>query len=145
MKLILFGFLLGVFQPFASAYSEQSDPQLRYQQAVARILTSRLMRSHQISETQFRRFDWVGKTALINVLCQKEESSRCQSALKRGLRDPALVVRDHALRVVLQAEAIPYEVKRKVAHSVVNDERNYRKGRAFWIVQNAQKFLEIDE
>lgn len=142
MKLLLFSFLALALHQSASAYAEQSDPQLRYREAVARIQSSRLMQSHEVSETQFGRFDWVGKTALINVLCQQQDSKRCQSALKQGLRDPALVVRDHALRVVLTAETISDDVKRKVAQSVVSDERNYRKGRAFWIVQNAQKFLE---
>ncbi len=126
----------------AAAADTRATPQTRYEWAVKQIQKSGLAKKGRIPRSFFKRLDWVGKTAVINVTCGQEGSKTCLSALKQGLRDNALVVRDHALRVVLKSESLKLGTKRKIAESVVNDDRNYRRGRAFWIVQNAQSFLD---
>jgi hypothetical protein len=58
-----------------------------------------------------------------------------------GLADDALVVRDHALRITISTHHFSEEEKRQAAEKAVNDDRNYRKGRPFWIVDRARGFL----
>jgi hypothetical protein len=100
----------------------------------------------------FARFDWVGKTALINLACPigagDVASIPCSSVLAIGIDDQALVVRDHAFRMILGHKSISADAKQQFARKVVSDPRNYRRGRALWIVPNAERFLvkaAIDE
>jgi len=129
----------------ALAVDDFVEPEVRYEKAVANIKKSGLLLRSEISQATFANFDWVGKTALINLVCPVESSQSnvpaCRKVLLQGIRDDALVVRDHSLRTMLTRASISEDLKREAAAKTIADERNYRRGKAFWIVTSAQKYL----
>jgi hypothetical protein len=135
--------LIGIMP--ALAVDDFVEPEIRYEKAVANIKKSGLLLRSEISQATFANFDWVGKTALINLVCPVESSQSnvpaCRKVLLQGIRDDALVVRDHSLRTMLTRASISEELKRDAATKIIADDRNYRRGKAFWIVTSAQKYL----
>ena len=121
------------------------NPKMRYDHALKLIQESGILELSELPTDYFARFDWVGKTALINLVCHSSAAREplCQSAVTQGLGDDALVVRDHALRTVLADRKLSGSFKETVAQKIVDDDRNYRNGKAFWIVQNAQSYLRL--
>ena len=94
-----------------------------------------------LSHAAFERLDWVERTALLNVVCAHESKARCDMALDLGLGDNALVVRDHALRLLLAAADADPKRQREAARRIVEDDRNYRRGQGLWIVDRARSAL----
>lgn len=107
-------------------------------------------RRPSLSHRFFSRLDWVERTALLNVVCAQEPGPRCDEALRLGLSDNALLVRDHALRLQLQMPrpgASQDDVgrsRRQAVEQTLADDRNYRRGQGLWIVERARKFLELE-
>lgn len=131
-------------QPAAAfAVDQYIDPETRYQIALRDLKTGKILDSAVNARSAFLRMDWVGKTAFINLACHPPYAKVqvCQDILRTGLTDKALVVRDHSLRTLLGSEFFESAVKERVARSVLNDERNYRRGKELWIVRNARSFL----
>lgn len=89
----------------------------------------------------FSSLNWVGRTAAINYFCSTFSAERCHTAVSLGLKDNALVVRDHALRVMISGKQFKPLEKKNAAEKIITDDRNYRRGRAFWIVDRAKTFL----
>ena len=90
----------------------------------------------------FKGMNWVEKTAALNVFCQNPLLTACKSAVKIGINDAALVVRDHALRLVLASEAFSGSEKQEILEATLKDGRNYRKKAPLWIVNRAKLALE---
>jgi hypothetical protein len=139
----VFAVLLGHAK--AQAVDSQVNPKVRYEQALLNIRASGILSKSGVPGEYFSSLDWVGKTALINLVCHSAEAKNelCQAVVNLGLVDEALVVRDHSLRTVLANQTVSGSVKEHVAQKIVEDDRNYRKGKAFWIVQNAQSYLRL--
>lgn len=89
----------------------------------------------------FSSLNWVGRTATLNYVCSSLPSERCHDAVALGLTDNALVVRDHALRMMITGRQFKSNEKKRAAEQIIADDRNYRRGRAFWIVDRAKSFL----
>ena len=89
----------------------------------------------------FSSLNWVGRTATINYVCSSLPPERCHAAVALGLTDNALVVRDHALRMMISGRQFNPNEKKRAAEQIIADDRNYRRGRAFWIVDRAKSFL----
>lgn len=98
-------------------------------------------RATLVSEGFFESLSWIGRTACLNYVCGVLSTELCRRALELGLKDEALVVRDHALRITLSAKQLTEVEKRVAAERMLEDSRNYRKGRPFWIVDRARGFL----
>jgi len=94
-----------------------------------------------VSRRYFQSLSWIGRTACINYVCGLLPLSYCRQALEIGLLDEALVVRDHALRITISTSHFTETEKRAASEKVISDQRNYRKGRPFWIVDRAREFL----
>lgn len=94
-----------------------------------------------VSRRYFQSLTWIGRTACINYVCGLLPLSYCRQALELGLSDDALVVRDHALRITISTSHFTETEKRTASEKVISDQRNYRKGRPFWIVDRAREFL----
>lgn len=90
---------------------------------------------------EFRRMNWIGRTAILNYVCSVRAADECQSFLHLGLADGALYVRDHALRMVLASVHFSIDEKNRISRDVVTDNRNYRRGGGLWIVDRARNFL----
>lgn len=146
LGLVLFPIVQLVFMKPALAVDDFVEPEVRYEKAVAHIKKSGLLLRSEISQAAFANYDWVGKTAIINLVCPvdryQSNGLACRKILLQGIRDDALVVRDHSLRTMLAQSAIGDDVKKEVAAKIISDERNYRRGKAFWIVTSAQKYLD---
>jgi hypothetical protein len=112
----------GALQDLARTYSQKRRPILRHE--------------------AFARRNWVDRTALLNVVCAHEAPERCGAALELGLGDEALVVRDHAFRLLVAGPDVPDEMKARAARRILEDDRNYRRGRGLWIVDRARNYLE---
>lgn len=95
-----------------------------------------------LGSVTFARLNWVERTALLNVVCAAEAPGRCLEALALGLTDNALVVRDHAFRILLALPVASGARREAAARAILEDDRNYRKGQGLWIVDRARKFLE---
>ncbi|NBO37490.1 hypothetical protein EBU99_02790 [bacterium] len=98
-------------------------------------------RAALVSSEFFQSLSWIGRTACVNYVCGILSIDQCRRVLDRGLLDDALVVRDHALRVMLHSSQFTEQEKRSAAEKILGDQRNYRKGRPFWIVDRAKGFL----
>jgi hypothetical protein len=96
-----------------------------------------------LSTQVFSGLDWVQRTALLNVVCAQETTERCHAVIDLGLSDNALVVRDHALRLLLARADTPSARKQTVARRIIEDDRNYRRGQGLWIVGRAKEVLAI--
>jgi len=94
-----------------------------------------------ISPEFFQSLNWIGRTACVNYVCSVMALEQCRRVLETALRDEALVVRDHGLRILLSSRQFTSQEKRLAAERSVSDNRNYRKGRPFWIVDRARHFL----
>jgi hypothetical protein len=123
----------------------QLSPEFRYHKAITQLERSGVLRAAVIPDDLLLGLDWVQKTALINLACQpsdqKDLHTRCLNLLKVSVEDQALVVRDHAWRKIAQNHLISREEKRQAAQRIVEDPRNYRRGRALWIVNGARQYL----
>ncbi|MEN9530258.1 MAG: hypothetical protein RI932_2131 [Pseudomonadota bacterium] len=114
-----------------------------YYQVLGRLeqLDSSGHRASLVSPEFFQSLSWIGRTACVNYVCGILSMDQCRRVLERALADDALVVRDHALRIVLSSNQFSDIEKRNAADRTINDQRNYRKGRPFWIVGRAKEFL----
>jgi hypothetical protein len=114
-----------------------------YYQVLGRLeqLDSSGHRASLVSPEFFQSLSWIGRTACINYVCGILSMDQCRRVLERALSDDALVVRDHALRIVLSSTQFSDSEKRTAAERIINDQRNYRKGRPFWIVGRAKEFV----
>ena len=101
-------------------------------------------RSLLTSPNYFQGLTWIGKTACINYVCGIFTLDKCRKIIELGLNDEALVVRDHALRITISTKHFDSNEKRAAAERILNDNRNYRKGRPFWIVDRARAFLSVE-
>ncbi|MFZ9519881.1 MAG: hypothetical protein ACO3A4_05330 [Silvanigrellaceae bacterium] len=120
----------------ADTTSEYSKILERMQQ-----LTATGQRSALVEPGFFQSLNWIGRTACINYVCGTQTLDHCRKVLEMGLSDDALVVRDHALRIAISTQHFSEDEKRAAAQNAVTDNRNYRKGRPFWIVDRARGFL----
>ncbi len=119
----------------------QDEAEASYKRAMARLELA-FSRGNSLSPSTYQSFGWSGRTAAINYVCSREQKSDCRKVIGMGLSDRALLVRDHALRVVLASAYYNADEKNKVAESVVRDIRNYRSREPLWIVERARKHLE---
>lgn len=117
-----------------------------YYQALGRIeqLDSTGQRASLVSPEFFQSLSWIGRTACVNYVCGILSLEQCRRVLERGMNDDALVVRDHALRIMLSSSQFTDNEKRYAADRSINDARNYRKGRPFWIVDRAKGYVNSD-
>ena len=99
-------------------------------------------RQPALDARSFNRAGWQGRTAVLNVVCANDTRARCLEALALGLNDNALVVRDHAFRILLSFEDLASRQKEDAAQAIVADDRNYRRGQGLWIVERAHKYLK---
>lgn len=90
---------------------------------------------------EFRRMNWIGRTAIINYICSIQGAEPCRKFLGMGLKDDAMFVRDHALRVVLASPHYSVTEKQRASRDVLMDTRNYRHGNGLWIVERARGYL----
>lgn len=122
------------------------DSNSEYSKVLSRLeqLDATGQRSSLIEPGFFQSLSWIGRTACINYVCGIHPMEHCRKILDLGLVDDALVVRDHALRITISTRHFSEEEKRQAAEKAVNDTRNYRKGRPFWIVDRARGFLLAD-
>jgi hypothetical protein len=111
-----------------------------YQKALARIEQTR-MSGARLDGAFYNGLNWVGKTALINYSCSTLNQKSCRAVLGLGVEDKAMVVRDHALRLILANASFSKVEKQRYAKRIVEDYRNYRGTVSLWIVERAQKFL----
>ncbi len=114
---------------------------LQYRKALAKV-ERHVTRGSGITASLFRSFNWVGRTAAINYACSALKDDSCRAVLGLGVSDRALLVRDHALKVILNSEKFLQEEKADFARQAVADVRNYRTGQPLWIVERARKYLE---
>jgi hypothetical protein len=120
---------------------QANDDVESYQRAMAQLefLSSK---GKLLTLERFKRLNWVGRTAAMNYTCSAQRIEDCRKVISFGLTDKALVVRDHALRIVLASSTyLPVE-KSQIARDVLEDPRNYRTGAPLWIVDRARKYLE---
>jgi len=101
-------------------------------------------RRPRLEASVFARIDWVQRTALLNVVCAAEPRPRCLEAVTLGLTDNALVVRDHAFRLLLRFADVSDGRKTDAARAIVADDRNYRRGQGLWIVERAKTYLSAE-
>jgi hypothetical protein len=87
------------------------------------------------------KLTWIGRIEYLDRYCLEKSSPFCKEALSQGLQDKALVVRDHALKKIVKRELLEHNEKKRLLGDVVKDQRNYRKGRALWIVDRAKVAL----
>ena len=123
--------------PGVSSESEYFEALKRIEQ-----IDSMGQRASLVSSSFFQSLTWIGRTACVNYVCGILAIEQCKSVLDHALADDALVVRDHALRILLSTSRFTESEKRFAADRVVGDERNYRKGRPFWIVDRARAYLD---
>lgn len=116
-----------------------------YYQALRRIeqLDNNGQRASLVSIDFFQSLSWIGRTACVNYVCGILSMEQCRRVLDHALTDDALVVRDHGLRIMLSSSQFSESEKLFVAERVAKDNRNYRKGRPFWIVDRAKGYLEV--
>ena len=102
-----------------------------------------------LTHASFSKLNWLERTALLNVVCVQEPQHRCEVALRLGLSDNSLLVRDHAFRLLLLDTGLSRASRQSVlrqrsqaAHKVLEDDRKYRRGQETWIVERARKYLE---
>jgi hypothetical protein len=102
-----------------------------------------------LTHATFSKLNWLERTALLNVVCVQEPQERCETALKLGLSDNSLLVRDHAFRLLLLDTGLQrasrqdnMRQRQLAAHKVLEDDRNYRRGQGLWIVERARKYLK---
>ncbi|MBM3382274.1 MAG: hypothetical protein FJY29_07520 [Betaproteobacteria bacterium] len=114
-----------------------------YYQVLGRLeqLDSLGQRASLVSPDFFQSLSWIGRTACVNYVCGILSMDQCRRVLESAIADDALVVRDHALRIVLSSAKFSDVEKRSAADRIIGDQRNYRKGRPFWIVGRAKEFL----
>ncbi len=117
------------------------DDVTTYQRSLAKIEAS-AGHSGAISPSLYKTFNWVGRTAAMNYACSVQSLEQCRRLLSIGVTDRALVVRDHALKLILASSKHTPEEKAQVAHDMLEDPRNYRFGAPMWIIDRARKFLE---
>ncbi|MEN9827314.1 MAG: hypothetical protein RI953_3059 [Pseudomonadota bacterium] len=119
------------------------DSNSEYSKVLSRLeqLDASGQRTSLVESGFFQSLSWIGRTACINYVCGIHTIDYCRKVLSLGLADDALVVRDHALRITISTQHFSEEEKRQAAEKAVNDDRNYRKGRPFWIVDRARGFL----
>ncbi|MEN9810431.1 MAG: hypothetical protein RLZZ488_1998 [Pseudomonadota bacterium] len=123
--------------------SEIPDSNSEYMNMISRLerMDADGQRATLVSDGFFSGLSWIGRTACLNYVCGVLSTDLCRRALELGLKDEALVVRDHALRITISAKQLTEVEKRIAAERMVEDSRNYRKGRPFWIVDRARGFL----
>jgi len=132
---------LGVTVSESSSQESESATSLHYRKAIAKV-EKYATRGPGITQGLFRSFNWVGRTAVINYACSAATGETCRRVLIMGVEDRALLVRDHALKVILHSDQYVQEEKVKYARMAVEDIRNYRTGQPLWIVTRARKYLE---
>lgn len=121
--------------------NEETAASIHYKRAIAKV-EKYVTRGPGITQGLFRSFNWVGRTAAINYACSATTKETCRRVLTMGTEDRALLVRDHALKVILHGEQYMKEEKIQHARMAIEDIRNYRTGQPLWIVTRAQKYLE---
>jgi hypothetical protein len=132
---------LGVTVSEPASQEPESAASLHYKKAIAKV-EKYVTRGPGITQGLFRSFNWVGRTAAINYACSATTHEICRRVLMMGAEDRALLVRDHALKVILHSDQYVQEEKVKYARMAVEDIRNYRTGQPLWIVTRARKYLE---
>jgi hypothetical protein len=148
MKFKVFAIVLGLFGGSVSVWAVTPPKQIgpvddvgTYQRAMAQ-MELLVSRGKPVSERVFKRFNWTGRTAALNYVCSAQGLDDCRKVLALGLSDKALVVRDHALRIVLASDGYLKVEKAQIARDVLEDPRNYRSGAPLWIIDRARKYLE---
>ena len=137
---------LAMVAGFLASFQAQAelapDAQSEYAKTLAMLETAhRRGQLDGLDSKFFSSLNWIGRTATINYVCSALPPARCHTAVSLGLTDNALVVRDHALRTMITGRQFrPNEIKR-AAEQIIADDRNYRRGRAFWIVDRAKSIL----
>jgi hypothetical protein len=119
---------------------DESAASLHYKKAIAKV-EKYVTRGPGITQGLFRSLNWVGRTAAINYACSATNNETCRRVLILGTEDRALLVRDHALKVILHSDRYAQEEKVKYSRMAVEDIRNYRTGQPLWIVTRARKYL----
>jgi hypothetical protein len=130
--------------PSASGHEfRQSNSNSEYMQALEKLQTmdSDGLRASLVSPAFFQSLGWIGRTACVNYVCTVLALEQCRRVLDFALNDDALVVRDHALRILISSPRFTETEKTNAAERSVEDPRNFRKGRPFWIVERAKGFL----
>lgn len=120
---------------FAQSVNESDE----YKKKVEEI--SKVSEEKRVSAEFLRGQNWVGRIALINIVCGSENSNSCKKVLNYALLDNALVVRDHALRIYINQNLSKESEKLKALNRIISDDRNYRKGKPLWIVHRAQNYI----
>lgn len=125
------------------AISSQDDSNSEYFKIIGQLeqLNAQGQRATLVSPDFFQSLSWIGRTACINYVCGILTIDQCRRVLELAHSDDALVVRDHALRITISTSHFTGQEKRAAAERAVSDNRNYRKGRPFWIVDRARGFL----
>lgn len=130
-------------QSRASQLTRESNSNSEYMQALEKLqkMDSDGLRASLVSPAFFQSLGWIGRTACVNYVCTVLALEQCRRVLDFALNDDALVVRDHALRIVISSPRFTDSEKTNAAERSVEDPRNFRKGRPFWIVERAKGFL----
>ena len=123
------------YPAFAQSVNESDE----YKKKVVEI--SKVSEEKRVSAEFLRGQNWVGRIALINIVCGSENSNSCKKVLNYALLDNALVVRDHALRIYINQNLSKESEKLKALNRIISDDRNYRKGKPLWIVHRAQNYI----
>jgi hypothetical protein len=134
-------------QPQAGNVSDRNDANSEYYQALGKIekLDADGHRASLVSSAFFQSLGWIGRTACVNYVCSALSVEQCRVVLAYALADEALVVRDHALRIFISSQKFSEFEKVNAANKSINDPRNFRKGRPFWIVERAKGFLSAQK
>jgi hypothetical protein len=136
-------FFLLLILPAQLGIAQDTLEKLEYKRALATFMrTKRTAQESRFDAKSFQRLNWVGRTAAINFACGSNKEKACRQALFLGLTDNALVVRDHALRIMLAHSGFEQQEKSLASERVIKDDRNYRRGASLWIVERARQFLK---
>lgn len=129
--------------PSLDAKTERLDSNSEYYQALGKFekMDAEGHRASLVSIGFFQSLGWIGRTACVNYVCSTLSIEQCRRVLGFALADEALVVRDHALRIFIASQKFSDGEKVNAAERSINDPRNFRKGRPFWIVERAKGFL----
>jgi len=113
-----------------------------YQKALIQIEKWTQGGQKELNILEVKKMNWVGKVASMNYTCSVFPKESCKNILIESLKDDALLVRDHALRITLEQHFFNNEEKIKITQEIENDVRNYRRGIGLWIVDRAKKFAQ---
>lgn len=129
--------------PSIDVQNEKADSNSEYYLALGKFerMDAEGHRASLVSAAFFKSLGWIGRTACVNYVCSTLAIDQCRRVLGFALADEALVVRDHALRIFIASQKFSDVEKVNAAERSINDPRNFRKGRPFWIVERAKGFL----